>query len=620
MGARYVLEGSIRQAGSTIRVAAQLVDAVTGAHLWADTYDRQFDPDQLFVLQDELIPRIVSTCGDHFGVLARSISEAVRGKAAGQLTAYEALMRGFGYHFRLSSGEHADARDVLERAVEAAPANADCWAMLSWIDSHEFGHGFNPRPGSLDRALTAARRAVDLAPSNPLVYQTLAVALFFRKDRAACLSACERALALNPLDGSNEAMFLIAFMGDWERGGALIRRAMERNPHHPAWYRAMLGFEEYNKTNYRAAIDEIVKANLPGFFWSNVLAAAAHGQLGDSRAARSALDHLLAEKPEFAQSASELIGRWFDPRSAEHFMDGLRKAGLEPAILVGDRRPLRPSRPQRSSDSGSRRTDEGFWVAVLPFRYVGSSAEVAGLADGLSEEIVTGLSRFSYLRVIARSSTLRYSGAGADVRTIAREIGARYVMEGSVRQAGSQLRIAVQLVDATTGAHLWAETYNRPFVSSDLFALQDDLVPRIVSTVADVYGVLPHSMSQAVRSRPFEQLSPYEALLRSLSYAERVTAGEHAEAKMGLERAVQQAPANSDCWAMLSIMLAGRIRPRVWRRSARRSRARSEPRDEPSTPIRPIIARIKRLRGCCISARICSVPAGRRASAGPQSD
>ena len=121
---------------------------------------------------------------------------------------------------------------------------------------------------------------------------------------------------------------------------------------------------------------------------------------------------------------------------------------------------------------------------------------------------MTGLSRFSYLRVIARSSTLRYAGAGADVRTIAREIGARYVMEGSVRQAGSQLRIAVQLVDATTGAHLWAETYNRPFRPTRLFALQDDLVPRIVSTVADAYGVLPHSMSQAVRSKPLEQLTP----------------------------------------------------------------------------------------------------------------
>ena len=95
--------------------------------------------------------------------------------------------------------------------------------MLSWIYSHEYGHGFNPRPGSLDRALAAARRAVDLAPSNHLAHQALAVALFFRKDIAGCLSAAERALALNPLDGSNEAIFLITFTGDWERGCALIR-------------------------------------------------------------------------------------------------------------------------------------------------------------------------------------------------------------------------------------------------------------------------------------------------------------------------------------------------------------------------------------------------------------
>ena len=131
------------------------------------------------------------------------------------------------------------------------------------------------------------------------------------------------------------------------------------------------------------------------------------------------------------------------------------------------RRPS-PDTP-RGSDSGSRRTDEGFWLAVLPFKYGGPSAEVAGLAEGLSEEIVTGLARFSYLRVIAHSATLR-SSESADVRTVAREIGARYVMEGSVRQAGSQVRIAVQLVDATTGAHLWAETYSRPFQADAIFA------------------------------------------------------------------------------------------------------------------------------------------------------
>jgi len=329
IGARYIMEGSLRQAGSQLRVAVQLVDATTGAHLWAETYDRHFQPDQVFAMQDELIPRIVSTCADSFGVLARSISDAVRGKEAGQLSPYEALMRGFGYHHRLTPVEHAEARDALERAVEQAPGNADCWAMLSWIYSHEYGHGFNARPGSLDRALAAARRAVDLAPSNHLAYQTLAVALFFRKDIAGCLSAAERALALNPLDGSNEAIFLITFTGDWERGCALVARAMELNPHHPGWYRVVFALNEYRKANYRATVDEVVKANVPGIFWTNVLLAAAYGQLGEIDAARNALRDLLAQKADFGESARQLMGSWLDPELVEHLIDGLRRAGLE---------------------------------------------------------------------------------------------------------------------------------------------------------------------------------------------------------------------------------------------------------------------------------------------------
>jgi TolB-like protein/Tfp pilus assembly protein PilF len=550
LGARYVMDGSIRQAGSTIRVAVQLIDASTGAHLWAHTYDRPFDPGQIFALQDDLIPRVVSTCADHFGVLARSIADSIRGKSASELTPYEALMRGFAYHHRLSAAEHADARAVLERAVEQAPNNADCWAMLSWIYSHEHGHGFNPRPGSLDRALAAARRAVDLAPSNHLACQTLAVALFFRKEFTACLEVCERALALNPLDASNEAMFIIAFMGNWERGCSLIRKAMELNPHHPSWYRAVLGLDEYRRENYAAAVSEVVKANLPGFPLADAQLAAAYGQLGQADAAQPALRRLLAQNSSFAKDAREGFGRWLEASLVEHLIDGLRKGGLNvddvpieaPAVEV-----------PTSSPAARSSANDGFWVAVLPFKYSGANADLAALAEGLSEEIVTGLSRFSYLRVIARNSTSRYANVDADVRTVSKEIGARYVMEGTVRQAGSQLRVGVQLVDATTGAHLWAETYNRTFQPDATFELQDDLVPRIVSTVADWYGVLPRSMSDALRSKRSDQLSPYEAVLRSFGYSERRTSEEHAIGRAGLERAVQQAPGYADAWALLSI-------------------------------------------------------------------
>jgi len=205
--------------------------------------------------------------------------------------------------------------------------------------------------------------------------------------------------------------------------------------------------------------------------------------------------------------------------------------------------PVSASRGVAAADSGATRTEEGFWVAVLPFKYAGSNADLTALADGLTEDIVTGLSRFSYLRVISHSSALRYARGAVDVRSAGKELGARYVMEGSLRQAGSRLRIAVQLVDAVSGAHLWAETYDRAFQSEGVFELQDEVVPRIVSTVADTQGVLPHNMGESLRTKDPSQLSPYEAVLRSFSYLQRVSAEDHATARDGLERAVQQAPA-----------------------------------------------------------------------------
>ena len=551
--ARYVIEGSIRHARTTIRVAVQVVDSTTGTHLWAETYDRQFDADRIFEMQDELIPRIVSTCADRFGVVPRSIGDAVRGLAPARLTPYEALMRGFGYHHRLTAADHAAARDALERAVEQAPANADCWAMLSWIYSHEHAHGFNPRPGSLDRALAAAQRAVETAPSNQLAFQALAVALFFRKETAACLAAAERALSLNPLDGSNEAAFLIAYTGDWERGCGLIRRAMELNPHHPRWYRVLLMMNEYQKGNYRGAVDETIKANIPDLFLTHALLAAAHAQLGEREAATRSLGAVLTQLPQFGSVARELLGKWSEPALVEHLIDGLRKAGLE----VPRPHPQSSSAVQRTSasaDSGAARAADGFWIAVLPFTCRAGDADLEGLSEGLSEDIITGLSRFSYLRVIARSATLRHGTDSRDAQAVGRALGARYLMEGSLRRTGSMIRVVVRLVDAGTGAQLWTETYNRASGGDDLLALQDDLVPRIVSTVADWYGVLPHSMSEAVRAKPPDQLSSYEAVLRSFGYFERIAPEEHAAVREALERAVDQGPGNADGWAMLSMM------------------------------------------------------------------
>jgi len=507
LGARYVMEGSLRLAGSKLRVAARLVDTVSGAHLWAEAYDRDFAPDELFALQDDLVPRIVSTCADHFGVLARAISEAVRGRSLTEITPYEALMRGFGYHFRLNPLEHAEAREALEQAVKQAPSNADCWAMLAWVYSHEFAHDFNPRPNSLDRALEAARRAVDLAPSNHLAQQVLAVALFFRKETAACLSVAERAMTLNPLDGSNEAIFLITFSGDWERGCALIRRAMELNPHHPRWYGLLFAFDEYRRENYRVAVDEAVKANAFDLFWTYWLLAAAYGQLGETAAARKSLDDLLVQKEDFARSGRQLMEKWFEPELVEHFMDGLSKAGLEVASGEG---PVAAEVKAGGSDPKASADDGRPGIAVLPFVNRSDDPDNEYFSDGLTEELIADLAGIKALSVISRTSAMLFKGTDKDLPTIGRELGVRYVLEGSVRKAGSNLRITAQLVDAEKDTPLWSEKYSGAV--DEVFEVQERVSREIVRAL-DV--TLTSDENRRLAERPIADARVFELYLQA---------------------------------------------------------------------------------------------------------
>src|SRR5579863_10298189 len=559
LGARYVMEGSLRQAGTKLRLAVQLVDAVSGAHLWAENYERSFDPEAVFALQDELVPRIVSTVADAHGILPHTMSDAIRGKSPEQLSPYEAVLRSFSYAERISPEEHAIARTALERAVQVAPSYAYAWAMLSIVIVAEHQGGFNPQPNPLERALQAARRAIELDSSGHRGYQALAVVLFFRKEMQAFRTAAEKAIALNPMDGCNIAHLgsFIAYAGEWERGCTLVDHALQLNPNHPGWFWFPLFFNAYRKRDYHGALSYALKINLPGYHGTHMALAAAYGQLAQHEEAAKAVQELLKLRPDAARIARPSLGISLAPELVEQLIDGLRKAGLEIPDDPAKPASAPPVPASATTGSGATRTNEGFWVVVLPFKYTGTSTELKALADGLSEEIVTGLSRFSYLRVIARGSTAKYSSESGDVRAIGKGLGARYVMEGSLRQAGTKLRLAVQLVDAVSGAHLWAETYERAFNPDAVFELQDDLVPRIVSTVADQYGVLPRSMSEVLRSKKEEDLTPPEAVLRTFTYFTRLTSEEHAAVGKILERAVREAPDHSDSWAMLSMIYRG---------------------------------------------------------------
>jgi TolB-like protein/DNA-binding winged helix-turn-helix (wHTH) protein len=330
IGARYVMEGSLRQAGARVRLAAQLVDCKSGAHLWAETYDRPFSAQSEFELLDGVVPQIVSTIADTHGVLARSMSEALRSRDPADLSAYEAVLRGFAYFQRVSAGEHVTVRAALEHAVEQAPGYADAWAMLSLIYKEEFTHRFNLLPDPLDRALAAAQRAVEIAPSNHLAHHALAAAEFFRKEGQSFRFAATRAIDLNPMDGFTLAYlgFLIAYAGDWQRGGELARKARGLNPHHPGWYWFVPCFDAYRNGDYSAALEFAHRVNMPGFWRTNLAIAAACGQLGERSAASSALETLVKQRPDIAQTPREELSLWWQPDLVEHLIAGLSKAGL----------------------------------------------------------------------------------------------------------------------------------------------------------------------------------------------------------------------------------------------------------------------------------------------------
>src|SRR5262252_6694457 len=119
-------------------------------------------------------------------------------------------------------------------------------------------------------------------------------------------------------------------------------------------------------------------------------------------------------------------------------------------------------------------------IAVLPFANLSGDVQQEYFSDGITEDIITELSRFSDLLVIARNSTFQYKGKAADIRQIARELSVRYVLEGSVRRAGDRVRVNAQLIDAVTGTHRWAERYDRDL--SDVFSVQDE-VARTIATI-----------------------------------------------------------------------------------------------------------------------------------------
>jgi TolB-like protein/class 3 adenylate cyclase len=202
--------------------------------------------------------------------------------------------------------------------------------------------------------------------------------------------------------------------------------------------------------------------------------------------------------------------------TGHHRLKNIQRAVHVYRVLL-DQADARPRPPLPLPDKPS--------IAVLPFQNMSGDPQQDYFADGMVEEIITGLSRFRWLFVIARNSSFTYKGRTVDVKQVGRELGVRYLLEGSVRKSANRIRIAGQLIDASSGAHLWADRFERTI--EDIFALQDQVTANVVGAIAPR---LEQAEIERARRKPTESLDAYDFFLRGLANTYKWTRDANEEA------------------------------------------------------------------------------------------
>ncbi len=332
LGVRYVLEGSVRKAGNRVRVTAQLIDATTGSHIWAERYDR--DLDDIFALQDEITETIVTSIEPELGAVER---ERARRKPPENLGAWDLFQRGLWHLFDdVKRDALAQAKRLFERACELDPEFAAAHAELAWAHVAEIVRGLTDDPkASLDAAADAAERAVALDPRDPAARVTLGRVLIFRHAHERAIAEMKAALALNAgFDRGHYGLGMaLLYGGRPEESIPHFEKGIRLSPRNPLLWAhwMMLGLAYLNLEEYEEAIASFEKAiqQPNAAFMPFAFAAATLGQLGRIDEARSMLAEAKRRNPGVSiDTVRNTVGLLGPNSGVDWIIDGLREAGL----------------------------------------------------------------------------------------------------------------------------------------------------------------------------------------------------------------------------------------------------------------------------------------------------
>ncbi len=327
LGVAYVVEGSVRKAGNRVRVTAQLIEAATGNHIWAERYDR--DLEDIFEVQDEITRAIVSILPIR---LHRALVETAHRKPTRSLTAYDYFLRGR-WVYTQSSGEDRSALDLLAKAVEIDPRCAHAYACMAEVYAYSV---FTPWPLDEDPiplARTNIERALAVGEGDSFVHAIAAHVYIICGDHDLARSHVERAVAINPNDNwaRHTYGFILTYCGEPSDGEIWLVETLRLDPHPPDFLLEDLAECRYMLREYEAAIEIYTRwQNPPLHMYTQLAAAFAQlGRMDEARAAFETYQRLRPPDADFAYYLAAHVRLCKRPEDADHWVEGYRKAGFE---------------------------------------------------------------------------------------------------------------------------------------------------------------------------------------------------------------------------------------------------------------------------------------------------
>ncbi len=305
-GARFLLSGTVRRSDESLRVTAQLTEALAGQLLWADRFESALDGGGPFAAQEQISRTVAARIADHHGVVFRRLYAEIQRHHARQYSTVEAILL-FHYNQLTHTPEsHETAKSALQAAVEAEPEYALVLAMLSELEADGVGVRGESDPSTLERARRYAERAIALDSTCQQAFWALAYVEFLSRNREAFFIAAERTLARNPNHPYLTGLigWCRSLMGDWDEGLRLLDRGIELNPLCPGWFHLAHFLHRYRADDYSGALDAAERVGLPHLVLEWAIRIAALHRLGRRTEARSGALRLLEIEPE-AESVVE---------------------------------------------------------------------------------------------------------------------------------------------------------------------------------------------------------------------------------------------------------------------------------------------------------------------------